>query len=63
MACDTAGVGQILFGADYPHGREGRDDQFYPMTLKAMEDLDLSKEDKEKIYYRNAKQLFEFEEG
>lgn len=63
MACDTAGVGQILFGADYPHGREERDDQFYPMTLKAMEDLDLSKEDKEKIYYKNAKQLFEFEEG
>ncbi len=63
MACDSAGVGQILFGADYPHGREGRDDQFYPMTLKAMEDLDLSKEDKEKIYYKNAKQLFEFEEG
>ncbi len=58
FACDTVGVEQILFGADYPHGREGRDDQFYPMTLKAMDELDLSKEDKDMIYYKNAKQLF-----
>jgi predicted TIM-barrel fold metal-dependent hydrolase len=32
------------------------------MTLKALDELDLSSEDKEKIYYRNAKQLFEFAE-
>ena len=61
-ACDTVGVDQILFGVDYPHGRGGSDDQFYPMTLKAMDDLDMSKEDKEKIYYKNAKKLFGFEE-
>lgn len=61
LACDTVGVDQILFGADYPHGREGRDDQFYPMTLKAMDELDLSKQDKDKIYYKNSKQLFGFE--
>jgi len=63
LACDTAGADQILFGSDYPHGRGGRDDQFFPMTLKAIDDLDLSREDKEKIYYRNAKQLFGFAEG
>jgi len=57
LVYDTVGASQILFGADYPHGRGGRDDQFYPMTLKAMEDLDIPKEDKEKIYYRNAQTL------
>jgi len=63
LACDTVGPDRILFGADYPHGRGGRDDQFYPMTLKAMDELDIAKEEKEKIYFRNAKSLFGFEEG
>lgn len=63
MACDTVGVDQILFGADYPHGRGGMDDQFYPMTLQAMAELDVSTADKEKIFFRNAKLLFGFEEG
>ena len=57
LACDTVGPDQILFGADYPHGRGGRDDQFYPMTLKAMEELDIPQEDKQKIYYKNAQAL------
>jgi predicted TIM-barrel fold metal-dependent hydrolase len=57
------GADQILFGSDYPHGRGGRDDQFYPMTLDTMNDLDVPKVDKEKIYYRNAKKLFGFTEG
>ncbi len=60
-ACDTVGVNQILFGVDFPHGPGGMDDQYYPMTLKAMEELDLSEEDKDQIYYKNAKQLFGFE--
>lgn len=63
LACETVGAGQILFGSDYPHGRGGRDDQFYPMTLAAMDALDMPKRDKEKIYYQNAKELFGFEEG
>ncbi|HEY3303868.1 MAG TPA: amidohydrolase family protein [Candidatus Binatia bacterium] len=63
LACDTVGADQVLFGSDYPHGRGGRDDQFIPMTLKSMDDLDIAKEDKEKIYYRNAKGLFGFDEG
>jgi len=63
MACDTVGVDQILFGADFPHGRGGMDDQFYPMTLQAMADLQVSEADKEKIFYKNAKRLFAFEEG
>jgi predicted TIM-barrel fold metal-dependent hydrolase len=58
LAYDTVGADQILFGADYPHGRGGRDDQFYPMTLQAMEELDIPKTAKEKIYYLNAKKLF-----
>ncbi len=60
LVCDTVGVSQVLFGSDFPHGREGRDDQFYPMTLKEMDELQVSKEDKEKIYYKNAMQLFGF---
>jgi predicted TIM-barrel fold metal-dependent hydrolase len=63
LACDTVGAEQILFGSDYPHGRGGRDDQFFPMTLKAMDELNISPMDKEKIFYRNAKQLFGFAEG
>jgi len=63
LVYDTVGADQILFGADYPHGRDGKDDQFYPMTLKAMDELDIPKADKEKIYYQNAKALFGFEEG
>lgn len=58
LVYDTVGAEQILFGADYPHGRGGRDDQFYPMTLKEMEELDIPRADKEKIYYLNAKKLF-----
>jgi predicted TIM-barrel fold metal-dependent hydrolase len=57
LVYDTVGADQILFGADYPHGRGGRDDQFYPMTLKEMETLDIPQADKEKIYSRNAQRL------
>jgi len=57
---DTVAAEQILFGADYPHGRGGRDDQFYPMTLKENEEVDIPKVDKEKIYYLNAKKLFKY---
>jgi len=58
--CDTVGTDQVLFGGDYPHGREGRDDQFYPMALKAMEELDIPANDKEKIFYKNALRIFRF---
>ena len=57
LVYDTVGAGQILFGADFPHRRGGRDDQFYPMTMQVMEELDVAKEDKEKIYYKNAQEL------
>ena len=60
LVYDTVGADQILFGSDYPHGRGRRDDQFYPMTLTAVEELDIPKADKEKIYYRNAENLFGF---
>jgi aminocarboxymuconate-semialdehyde decarboxylase len=58
LVYDTVGADQIVFGADYPHGRGGRDDQFYPMTLTEMEKLDIPQADKEKIYSLNAKRLF-----
>lgn len=58
LVYDTVGADRILFGADYPHGRGGRDDQFYPMTLKEMAELDIPRADKEKIYCLNAKRLF-----
>jgi predicted TIM-barrel fold metal-dependent hydrolase len=57
LVYDTVGPDQILFGADYPHGRGGKDDQFYPMTLEAMEELEIPQADKEKIYYKNAQSL------
>jgi 2,3-dihydroxybenzoate decarboxylase len=57
LVYDTVGPDQILFGADYPHGRGARDDQFYPMTLQAMTELDIPQEDKEKIYHKNAQTL------
>lgn len=62
LVYETVGADQMLFGADYPHGRGGRDDQFYPMTLKAMDELDMPTSEKEKIYYKNAKLLFGFED-
>ena len=58
LVYDTVGAEQVLFGADYPHGPAGQDDQFYPMTLKAMADLDVPQADKDKIYFLNAKRLF-----
>ena len=61
LVYDIVGPNQILFGSDYPHGRGGRDDQFYPMTLKAMTELDIPQADKEKIYFQNANKLFGFE--
>jgi predicted TIM-barrel fold metal-dependent hydrolase len=57
LVYDTVGPDQILFGADYPHGRGGRDDQFYPMTLAAMSKLGVPDGDKQKIYYLNAQKL------
>jgi predicted TIM-barrel fold metal-dependent hydrolase len=57
LVYDMVGPDQILFGADYPHGRGGRDDQFYPMTLEAMKELNIPVADKEKIYYKNAQRL------
>jgi uncharacterized protein len=61
LVYDTVGPNQILFGSDYPHGRGGKDDQFYPMTLKAMAELDIPQADKQKIYFQNARKLFGFE--
>lgn len=58
LACETVGSARVLFGSDYPHGRGGRDDQFYPMTLKEIEALEMPREEKERIYWRNAKELF-----
>jgi predicted TIM-barrel fold metal-dependent hydrolase len=55
---DTVGPEHVLFGSDFPHGRGGRDDQFYPMTLRAMEELDVPSHEKEKIYHGNAEALF-----
>jgi len=57
LVYDMVGPEQILFGADYPHGRGGRDDQFYPMTLEAMKELNIPDADKDKIYYKNAQKL------
>ncbi|MFQ5684720.1 MAG: amidohydrolase family protein [Candidatus Binatia bacterium] len=60
FVCDTVGPDHVLFGTDYPHGRGGRDDQFCTLAFKAMEKLDISPEDKEKIFYKNAQRIFRF---
>jgi len=58
FVCDTVGTDHVLFGGDYPHGREGRYDQFYPMAFQAMEELELSPAEKEKIFSGNALRTF-----
>jgi predicted TIM-barrel fold metal-dependent hydrolase len=57
FAAATVGAGRLLFGADFPHGRGGRDDEFYPLALGAMEAVDLEPADKDRIYFRNAQSL------
>ena len=60
FVCDTVGVEHVLFGGDYPHGRGGQDDQFYPLAFKAMEELKLSPAEKELIFSGNALRIFGF---
>ncbi len=49
--CDFFGADHVMHGTDHP---------FFPMTsgLGVLEALELSREDREKIEYRNASQLF-----
>ncbi len=55
---ETVGTDHVIFGGDYPHGRGGRYDQFYPLAFHAMEGLPLHQEDKEKIFSGNALRMF-----
>ncbi len=66
--CATVGVEQVVYGSDYPFGRFPYDpadpgprrpspDLVYEVNRREMEALDLSKADKDKIYYQNAQRL------
>jgi aminocarboxymuconate-semialdehyde decarboxylase len=57
FAAATVGASQLLFGADFPHGRDGPDDEFYPMTHQALAEARLSDADKERIACSNAQTL------
>ena len=56
---ELAGVDHILFGTDYPYTMDFRAKE----TIEKIEDYGFSKEEKEKIYFRNATHLFPKIEG
>jgi len=51
------GVEQVLFGIDFPLGDTEHGDRNYRQTINAIEELDISEEDKKKIYEDNARKL------
>lgn len=51
------GAGNILFGADMPLGDTERGHRNYRQTLNAIEAMDISDEEKKKIYEDNARRL------
>lgn len=59
MECGLAffGSDRVLFGTDMPFDSEGGT-RYIRQTIKAMEGMTASKEDKEKIYQGNARRIF-----
>jgi predicted TIM-barrel fold metal-dependent hydrolase len=65
--CELFGADQVVFGTDYPFGRNFHRlpparqspplEHVYEATLREMEALDLSKAEKDKIFFRNAERL------
>ena len=56
------GPDRVLFASDCPFDPEGGP-MFIRETIRAIDSLDLSDEDKEKIYYRNALRLMRMSDG
>ena len=59
MICgiDFFGVDHVLFASDCPFDKE-KGPGYIRSTLKVLNEIDLSHEDKEKIFFRNAQKLF-----
>ena len=59
MICgiDFFGVDHVLFASDCPFDKE-KGPGYIRSTLKVLNEIDLSDEDKEKIFFRNAQKLF-----
>ena len=55
-ACEFAGASQVLFGTDYPYGEED-EESFVVKTLRAVDELDVSADEKEMICSGNAKRI------
>jgi len=55
-ALDFYGVDHVLFASDAPFDPEGGP-MYIRETVRAIDSLDISKEDREKLYYKNACQL------
>jgi len=54
---DFFGVDHVLFASDCPFDKE-KGPGYIRATLKVLNEIDLSQEDKEKIFFRNAQKLF-----
>lgn len=54
---DFFGPDNILFGIDFPLGDTEQGDRNYRQTINAIEAMDISEEDKKKIYQDNARKL------
>ncbi len=55
-AHDFFGAERVLFGADVPYDTEGGDWSLRE-TIRSIEAMDIPRDDKEKIFYKNAQQL------
>jgi len=51
------GADHVLFGIDFPLGDVENRDRNYRQTINALEAMDISEEDKKKIYEDNARKL------
>jgi len=51
------GIDQVLFGIDFPLGDTEFGDRNYRQTINAIEELNITDEDKKKIYEDNARKL------
>ena len=55
-ALDFYGIDHVLFASDAPFDPEGGP-MYIRETIRAIDALDISKEDREKLYYKNAVRL------
>ena len=54
---DFSGPDRIIFGIDFPLDDTGYGDRNYRQTINAIEQMDITEEDKREIYEENARKL------